>query len=32
MVAASLPNLPGAKTADSPLMIRAREALAAVMS
>jgi len=31
MVAASMFNLPGAKTADSPLMIRAREALAAVM-
>jgi hypothetical protein len=25
-------NLPGAKTADSPLMIRAREALATVMT
>ena len=32
MVAASMFNLPGAKTADSPLMIRAREALATVMS
>jgi hypothetical protein len=32
MVAASMFNFPGAKTADSPLMIRAREALATVMS
>ncbi len=31
MVAASMFNFPGAKTADSPLMIRAREALATVM-
>jgi hypothetical protein len=31
MVAASMFNLPGAKTADSPLMIRAREALTAVL-
>jgi hypothetical protein len=28
MIAASMFNLPGAKTADSPLMIKAREALA----
>jgi hypothetical protein len=32
MVVASMFNFPGAKTADSPLMIRAREALATVMS
>ena len=32
MVAASMSNFPSAKTADSPLMIRAREALATVMS
>jgi hypothetical protein len=32
MVAASMSNFPGAKTPDSPLMIHAREALAAVMS
>jgi len=31
MVAASMYNLPGAKTPDSPLMIRARDALATVM-
>ena len=31
IVAASMFNLPGSKTADSPLMIRAREALATVM-
>jgi hypothetical protein len=31
MVAAAMFNLPGAKTADSPLMIRARESLASVM-
>ena len=32
LVAASMFNFPGAKTPDSPLMIRARDALAAVMS
>jgi hypothetical protein len=32
IVAASMFNLPGARTADSPLMIRARDALAAVMT
>ncbi len=32
MIAAAMFNLPGAKTADSPLMIRARESLASVMS
>ncbi|MGO9463117.1 MAG: hypothetical protein ACLQIB_31745 [Isosphaeraceae bacterium] len=32
MVAASMFNLPGAKTPDSPLMTRARDALATVMS
>jgi hypothetical protein len=32
MVAAAMSNFPGAKTPDSPLMTRAREALAAVMS
>jgi hypothetical protein len=32
MIAASMSNFPGAKTPDSPLMLRAREALAAVMS
>ena len=32
MIAASMSNFPSAKTADSPLMIRAREALATVMS
>jgi hypothetical protein len=31
LVAAAMFNLPGAKTADSPLMIRARESLASVM-
>jgi len=32
MVAASMSNFPGAKTPDSPLMIRARDALASVMN
>jgi hypothetical protein len=31
LVAAAMFNLPGAKTNDSPLMIRAREAVAKVM-
>ncbi len=30
MIAASMFNVPGAKTADSPLMIRARDAIATV--
>jgi hypothetical protein len=32
LIAAAMFNLPGAKTNDSPLMIRAREAVAKVMS